>query len=285
MQTHRPAVGSIVPWVQAGIGAVATQAQSNVDFGPQALAHLESGLGADAALRAIIAADDEPAIRQVAIVDALGNIAAHTGRNCIPHHGSVRGEGYSAQANMMLHGGVHEAMAAAFEKASGSLETRLMAALVAAQVSGGDIRGMQSGAILVRRKSRLTEGSNLNARIGTDVDLRVDNDLDPLARLRELLDIRAAESVVHSPEAAKSLDAAREAFKNASRLAPSDELTFWYAVTTLSSKLEANEEAAKILRPLFRREPRWAELFDRLPEIPADSPLRKLLLGSGSPSK
>ena len=141
-----------MPWVRAGIGAVATQAQSNVDFGPEALPLLESGLGADAALRAIIAADDEPAIRQVAIVDALGNIAAHTGRNCIPHHGSVRGEGYSVQANMMLHGGVPEAMAAAFEKASGTLETRLMAALVAAQVSGGDIRGMQSGAILVREK-------------------------------------------------------------------------------------------------------------------------------------
>ena len=271
VQTHRPAVGSIVPWVEAGVGAVATQAQANIRFGRQALDLLSSSLSADQALRAILAADEQPDIRQVAIVDAHGNSAVHTGGECIPEHGSHQGQSYSAQANMMLNPGVPEAMGAAFEEAAGSLEERIMAALDAGQGAGGDIRGMQSCAILVQA----TEADRTPpSRDGANVDLRVDDAPDPLAKMRGLLNIRHAEALMHSPAAEESVEGARDAFERASRLSPGDEITFWYGVHSLSVNLGAHEEAVGVLKALFEREPNWRELLHRLPDLPAESPLR-----------
>ena len=111
VQTHRPVVGAIVPWVEPGVGAVATQSQANRLFGPQALALMRSGLDAPAAMRAIIAGDDEPEVRQVAVIDRAGQTAVHSGDQCLPEYGSREGGSYSTQANMMLSVGVPEAMA------------------------------------------------------------------------------------------------------------------------------------------------------------------------------
>lgn len=274
VQTHRPAVGSIVPWAETGVGAVATQAHANTGFGPQALALLSGGLSADQALRAILAGDERPEIRQVAIVDARGTSAAHTGGECIPEYGSHQGQSYSAQANMMLNLGVPEAMGAAFEEAAGSLEERIMAALEAGQGAGGDIRGMQSCAILVRAPEAPATDRTPSSLDSADVDLRVDDGPDPLAKLRGLLNIRHAEALMRSAAAEKSVDGARDAFERASRLSPSDEITFWYGVRSLSLNLGAHEEAAGVLTSLFERKPNWRELLHRLPELPAESPLR-----------
>lgn len=267
--THQPCVGAIVPWVRADVGAVATQSFVNPAFGPEGLALLESGLAADHALTAILAGDDQRALRQVAIIDAEGRVAAHTGGRCIPFAGHVTGENYSVQANMMLRDTVPGAMARAFEAAAGRLAERILVAMEAAQAEGGDIRGRQSAAILVRRT---------NAADDYRWNLRVDDDPEPLARLRELVHIRAAGEALREAEAvqgetAARLEALEAAFARAHDLAPSDEQTFWFAVTSLAP-LGALDRAEELLRPLFARAPQWRELLNRL-DLPGATTLRE----------
>ena len=263
VQTHQPAVGAVVPWVKAGVGAVATQSFANAAFGPQALALLEAGLDAPRTLAAILTADVRPALRQVAILDASGRAAVHTGDACVPHADHRIGDNYSVQANMMRNDTVPAAMARAFEGARGPLPVRLLTALDAAEAEGGDVRGGQSAAILVRGPGTSAESV---------WDLRVDNDPQPLARLRELVNIRLATQLLtaagaeaaRSSEPARALERALAGYEEAQRLAPSDEQTFWFAVWTLSEELGAIERAVALLDPLFARAPQWRELLHRL---------------------
>jgi uncharacterized Ntn-hydrolase superfamily protein len=265
VQTHQPAVGAVVPWVTPGVGAVATQAFARASIGPQALALLESGLDATQALAAVTAADNAPVLRQVAIVDARGESAAHTGAFCVPHAGHETGSNFSVQANMMRRPTVPATMARTFEFARGPLAMRILAALEAAEADGGDLRGAQSAALLVRGPAGVDENSLW--------DLRVDNDPRPLVRLRELAHMRLAGQVLRKAESARPSDrqnAMRHAFlayNEANRLAPSDEQTFWFAVTTLFGELGDPDRAADVLTPLFRRAPQWRELLHRLPML------------------
>ncbi len=254
VQTHQPSVGAIVPWVKSGVGAVATQSFANINFGPQGLALLETGLDAGRALAAIIAGDTMEQRRQVAIIDESGTAAVHTGADCIPFASHVIGESFSAQANMMTSEGVPEAMAAAYTAARGPLAVRIMAALDAGQAAGGDIRGSQSSAILVREPGPLS----------STWDLRVDNSREPLEELRRLVNIRLAGQLI-SRQITNStpLDVAMATFQEASRLYQSDEQTFWFAVDTLMM-LGCEAEAVDILEMLFLRAPQWRELLLRL---------------------
>ena len=265
VQTHRPAVGAIVPWVKAGVGAVATQSFSNINFGPQVLALLESGLEAQAAVTAVIAADTMPTRRQLGVISASGQTAVHSGDACIPFAGHRTGANYSVQANMMLTDRVPAAMAAAFEAADGPLAVRILRALAAAQAEGGDIRGMQSAAILVRAPGPLS----------STWDLRIDNDPLPLQRLSQLVDIRRAEALAAPPEAGSSpdLDQLFARYEEAMLLDPADEQTFWFAVRSLSAVGEV-DRAASLLEPLFARAPEWLELLHRL-EMPEAEPLKQ----------
>jgi uncharacterized Ntn-hydrolase superfamily protein len=265
VETHQPCVGGIVPWVRAGVGAVATQSFANINFGPQGLALMEEGLPAERALAAIIAGDDLASRRQVALIDGSGNPAVHTGEDCIPFASHVIGEGYSAQANMMTSAGVPEAMAAAFERKEGHLAERIMAALDAAQAAGGDIRGSQSAAILVREPG---------PRSAT-WDLRIDNSATPLEELRRLVQIRLAGYLLSPPNLTEStpLEVAMAAHAEASRLYPSDEQTFWFAMNGLVGMGEV-ERAVELLEPLFLRAPQWSELLRRL-TLPNALPLKE----------
>ncbi|HEY4669310.1 MAG TPA: DUF1028 domain-containing protein [Tepidiformaceae bacterium] len=262
VQTHQPSVGAIVPWVKAGVGAVATQSYVNPKFGPQGLALLETGLDPDRTLAALLAADTEPEVRQLAIIDATGRVAVHTGSACIPFAGHRTGEGYSVQANMMLNDTVPGAMAAAFESATGHLASRILFALEAAQGEGGDIRGSQSAAILIRHTTSAEDFL---------WNLRVDNDPEPLAKLRTLVDIRLAEETLDAAttsskdiaDPVERLRALRDAYARANELAPSDEQTFWFAVSGLAP-LGQLDEAQAILAPIFDRSPAWRELLLRL---------------------
>ena len=274
VQTHRPVVGAIVPWVEPGVGAVATQSRANRLFGPQALALMRSGLDAPAAMRAIIAGDDQPEVRQVAVIDSAGQTAVHSGDRCIPAHGSHEGANYSTQANMMLSDGVPESMAGAFESSGGPLVARILDALDAGQEAGGDIRGMQSAAVLVLLPDDVAITGRSSPWTGQRWDLRVDDDPRPLEKLRRVYDVIRAEAIAHSQEAETSLEAAHEAYRQACEIAPTDELTFWYAASRLSQELGEHEEAAGVLVPLFERAPQWRELLHRLPDLPGDSPLR-----------
>ncbi|MGE0599259.1 MAG: DUF1028 domain-containing protein [Dehalococcoidia bacterium] len=254
VQTHQPAVGAIVPWVKFGVGAVATQSFANINFGPQGLALLEAGLEANRALLAIIAGDNLEHRRQVAVIDNAGSAAVHTGSDCIPFASHVIGAGFSTQANMMTSEGVPEAMAQAFTAAKGPLAARIMAALDAGQAAGGDIRGSQSAAILVREPGELS----------STWDLRIDNSRTPLEELRTLINIRlAGQMIAHQIADDTMLEVAMAVYREATRLYPSDEQTFWFAVDTLM-KLGHEAEAIDMLEILFLRAPQWRDLLLRL---------------------
>src|SRR4051794_11897451 len=138
VQSHWFSVGSVVSWARAGVGAVATQSLVEPAYGPGALDLLDEGIGAQEALARLVAGDDRARVRQVAVVDAAGDVAVHTGDGCIAFAGDQAGEQFSVQANMMANAEVWPAMARAYEAAEGPLARRLLAALHAAEAAGGD---------------------------------------------------------------------------------------------------------------------------------------------------
>jgi uncharacterized Ntn-hydrolase superfamily protein len=181
------ALGTVLPWARSGVGAVATQSMVNPAYGPRCLDLLESGLEAQDALDQAREADPGREVRQVGLVDAAGEVASFTGAQCIDHVGQAQGDGYTAQANMMAGPGVCEAMAAAFEATTGTLATRLVAALVAAESKGGDARGRMSAALMVVEGERHEHDWE-----GVLTDVRVDHHPDPLAELARLVQVAEA---------------------------------------------------------------------------------------------
>ena len=149
VQSHWFSVGSVVPWAEAGVGAVATQSFVDPSYGPLGLALMRAGRSAPDALKALLAGDEGRDVRQVAMIDAQGRVDAWTGKNDIQAAGHHVGKDYSVQANLMLNDKIWPAMAAAFEATKGDLAERMLAALDAAQAAGGDIRGRQSAALIV----------------------------------------------------------------------------------------------------------------------------------------
>jgi uncharacterized Ntn-hydrolase superfamily protein len=192
VQSKFLAVGSLVPWAEADVGAVATQAWMNPAFGPDGLALLREGFGAEAALERLVAGDAGRERRQVGIVDASGAAAAYTGSSCLDWAGSRIGPGYAVQGNILVSEATVDAMAAAYESAPGSpLAERLLAALASGQEAGGDKRGQQAAALLVVAKGRGYGGCDLV------VDLRVDDHgrpVDELGRLLALHDLYFGET-------------------------------------------------------------------------------------------
>jgi uncharacterized Ntn-hydrolase superfamily protein len=179
------AVGAVVPWAKAEVGAIATQSWANTTFGPKGLELLENGRTAQQTLDSLIAGDDGRAQRQVGIVDAKGNAANYTGDECNAWAGAVKGKNYTAQGNILVGEPVVKAMAKVFEETDGELAEKLMAALIAGQEKGGDSRGQQSAAILVVRKNGGYSGFN-----DRYIDLRVDDHERPIEELHRLLKIR-----------------------------------------------------------------------------------------------
>lgn len=174
------AVGSVVPWVRAG--AVATQSYAKVSFGADGLGMMASGMSAEETLQRLLEADPDQAMRQVGIVDAEGRAAAHTGVKCNAWAGHRIGVGFCCQGNILTGGEVLEAMASAYLSAQGELADRLMAALIAGDQAGGDRRGRQSAALYVAKVDAGYGGDN-----DRYMDLRVDDDPDPVTRLEGLI--------------------------------------------------------------------------------------------------
>jgi uncharacterized Ntn-hydrolase superfamily protein len=181
------AVGSVVPWVRAGVGAVATQAMANVAYGVRGLGLLGQGIDPAEAVEELTAADEGRDLRQVGVVRADGAAATFTGPACLPWAGGRTGPGYACQGNILVGPEVVEAMAAAFEAGSGALSRRLLAALAAGEAAGGDRRGRQSAALYVAREGGGYLGGNDRM-----VDLRVDDHPEPVAELARLLELHAA---------------------------------------------------------------------------------------------
>ncbi len=179
-----PAVGAVVPYAQAGVGAVATQAFAKLGYGPDGLRLMAEGKSASETLRLLLEDDDLRENRQVGIVDAQGNAVAHTGKFCHDWAGHKVGDGFTVQGNLLAGEGVVESMSRAFLTAEGELADRLVAALRAGEIAGGDRRGKQSAAVQVVRP---------NGGYGGDtdryLDLRVDDHSEPVKRLTELVDM------------------------------------------------------------------------------------------------
>jgi uncharacterized Ntn-hydrolase superfamily protein len=178
------AVGAVVPFAKTKVGAIATQASANVGYGLRGLEMLESGLNSSQVLERLLSEDELARVRQVAIVDAKGNVAVHTGSECMVWAGHVKGEGYSCQGNILAGKEVVESMAKAYEGTKGDLIDRLLAALTAGQKAGGDRRGQQSAALLIVRDKGGYEGF-------TDryLDLRVDDSPRPIEELKRVVHI------------------------------------------------------------------------------------------------
>lgn len=264
VQTHQMGVGRVVPWLMPGVGAIATQSMSNVSFGPLGLALLREGRTAAQVIAALVASDDQAHRRQVACVDAHGAAAAHTGAGCIAEAGHHIGAGYSVQANMMTNPTVVAAMASAYESASGDLAARMLAAMAAAQAEGGDIRGMQSAALVV------VSGDAGAPVWSTRYDLRVDEHAEPLTELARLVRLRRAQLIDargHEALETGDRDSALRLWAEARELAPElEEIAFWQAVTLADSHADI-DAALAILRPMLAREPlraQWIDLITRL---------------------
>jgi uncharacterized Ntn-hydrolase superfamily protein len=181
VQSKFPAVGATVPWAEAGVGAVATQADANTDYLVQARARLVDGATAAEVVRAITAADPGRATRQVGVVDAKGGAAAFTGPKCMDWAGQEVGDGFTCQGNILFGPNVVKAMARSYTSSGGDIADRLLAALSAGQREGGDRRGMQSAALLIVRK-----GGGYGGRSDRWVDLRVDDHPSPIEELKRI---------------------------------------------------------------------------------------------------
>jgi uncharacterized Ntn-hydrolase superfamily protein len=262
VQSHWFSTGSIVTWAEPGVGVVATQSMVEVSYGPLGLIAMQAGKPVSIVLADLLKKDENREVRQVAMVDARGNVAVHTGARCIAEAGHHAGQQYSVQANTMLKNSVWPAMAAAYEGSAGPLADRLLAALDAAQAEGGDIRGKQSAAMLI-----VSGETPVQPWKGILVDLRVEDHPEPLVELRRLLNVQRAYEHMNQGDDLLSqgkVDEAFTAYRQGAALAPHlDELPFWQAVTLLDTGRE--EEALPILKRIFKSDPNWRLLIERLP--------------------
>ncbi len=275
VQSHWFNVGAMVPWAEAGVGAVATQSFVDPSYGRLGLDLMRAGKSAPEALKALLAVDPERETRQVAMVDARGRVAVHTGGLCIAEAGSEAGEGFSCQANMMGRATVWPAMARAYRETRGDLADRLLAALRAAEAEGGDFRGRQAAAILVVPAK--SEGRPWAERT---FDLRVEDHTDPVAELGRLTKLQRAYLLMNEGDgfaAANRWKEAKDAYEAAAALAPHiPELPFWKAVgLAMAGKLD---EALPVFREVFKRDPAWRTAVRRLAAVkmlPADASILK----------
>ena len=261
VQSHYFQVSPAVPWALAGVGAVATQSMVNISYGPLGLELLQAGYTAEQAIKALTAGDPQAEVRQCAIVDATGGVAAHTGTKCIPAAGHMTGDGFSCQANLMEKDTVWGAMAHAYTTTDAPLAERMMAALDAAEAEGGDIRGRQSAAMVV--VAATGTGRPWEDRI---IDLRVEDAAEPLVELRRLLRIkrgymaaRDADHLAESGDKAGATARLREALEIAPEMV---ELRFW-AGLTLAEGGEL-DWGCKLIADAVRKDRRWLETIQRL---------------------
>jgi len=254
-------VGATVPWVEADVGAVATQAFAETSYGRLGLARLRAGEPADAVLGALVAADDGRDRRQVAMVDRDGRAAVHTGPMCVAYAGAHTGDGWSVQANMMRSDGVPDAMAEAYTTGSGDFLDRLLAALDAAEAAGGDVRGKQAAALVVAGGPG---GS------GPGLRLHVEDHHEPLVELRRLVRLhRAYQELDAAFERLQrgEFDGLVPALEHALELAPnSTEIRFRLAAMLTTS---GDPRGRPMLDAVYAENPGWRELIGRLAAVGA----------------
>jgi uncharacterized Ntn-hydrolase superfamily protein len=290
VQSHWFSVGSVVSWAEAGVGAVATQSFVDPSYGPLGLELMRTGKSAPDALRALLAADANRDVRQVAMIDAQGRVDAWTGSKDIQAAGHSVGKNYSAQANLMSNANVWPAMAKAFESANGDLADRMLAALDAAQAAGGDIRGRQSAALIV-----VAAKSSGKPWVDRTFDLRVDDSPEPLKELRKLVTLQRAYNHMNAGDLAtehKDNEAALREYAAAEQLAANAEgipptryaeMLYWHAVALVN--MGKVQDSLPVFRKAFAIHPGWRELTPRLPKsglLPDDAKIIQRIVQDGS---
>jgi uncharacterized Ntn-hydrolase superfamily protein len=265
VQSHWFSVGSVVSWGEAGIGVVATQSFVDKSYGPKALALIKQGFTAQQALDSLKKADPGVEVRQVAIIDAKGNIASHTGQKCIQYASHIKGADFSVQSNMMLGKDVSEAMAVAFLTSAGKpLAERILLSLEAAQKAGGDIRGMQSAAMIVVPGTPNNQPWNDKL-----VDLRVDDNTQPLKELRRLYKVHVAYQHMNNGDLAmeqNDMALAMKEYNAAMKMFPENlEMQYWTAIALANT--HQMEKAIPLFRKIFAKDKNWKELTRRLPPV------------------
>ncbi|AOW19250.1 DUF1028 domain-containing protein [Urechidicola croceus] len=261
VQSHWFSVGSVVAYGQAGVGVVATQSLVNPSYGPKGLVLLNQGLTPQQALDVLTENDKGEMYRQVAILNANGDVATHTGSLCIDEAGHKQGRNFSVQANMMLNNTVWDAMAFAFENTKGTLSERILATLKAAENEKGDIRGKQSASILI--VNGIATG---NSWEDTIMDLRVEDHENPIQELERLVKIHNAYDFMNKGDLAMEEGNSKKAedlYLNAQNLFPENlEMQYWYAINLLNNK--EFDKATPILKAIFVQDKNWQILTSRL---------------------
>jgi uncharacterized Ntn-hydrolase superfamily protein len=308
VQSHWFAVGQIVPWAEAGVGAVATQSFVDPSYGKLGLELLRAGKSAPDALRALLAGDSACEVRQVGFIDANGNVATFTGARDIAAAGSIAaqqsasqtvpcgsaggtihvGRDFAVQANLMEKETVWPAMARVYAETKGDLAERMLAALDAAQAAGGDIRGQQSAALIVVHAK--STGRAWQDRV---FDLRVDDHPRPLVELRRLLMLQRAYNHMNVGDLAvekKDNEAALREYSEAARIAGATpgisqsrlaEMRYWHAVALVN--MGRVDESLPLFAQVFALEPSWRELTPRLRRaglLPDDAKVIERIVGA-----
>ncbi len=264
VQSHYLGVGPVVPWLEAGVGGVATQARANTSFGPIGLELLRAGRSAAEVVAALVASDEMAEHRQVGVVDAHGGAAAHTGNQTIPAAGHLVRDGFTVQGNLLERDTCWPAMADAYEaglRDGVPFVERLLRALEAAEREGGDVRGRQSAAIQV------VDGSAQPAAWrGRIMDMRIEDHPDPVPELRRIVTIQLAYDLTDDEgDAAKAGMAAEERYARAREMAPdAHELAFWRGVElAVAGEVEAGRRELVIA---FAADDRWRRTLQHLAE-------------------
>ncbi|MEX0626243.1 MAG: DUF1028 domain-containing protein [Chloroflexota bacterium] len=262
VQSHYLGVGATVPWLEAGVGAIATQASVNVSFGPMGLEMLRAGQAADAVVAALVPGDEQAHVRQLGVVDSQGRVSAHTGADCIPACGHLLGDGFTVQGNLLERSSCWPAMAAAYESAV-ALEVpfveRLLRAMEAAEAEGGDVRGRQSAAIMVV-KADLQPA----AWRGRLMDLRIEDHPDPVPELRRIVTMQLAYDLMDEEgDAAEAGSSTAERYELARQMSPDAyELAFWRGVELAAAG--DVEGGRRELQIAFAADPRWRTTLQHL---------------------
>jgi uncharacterized Ntn-hydrolase superfamily protein len=262
VQSHYLGVGPVVPWLEAGVGAVATQASVNISFGPIGLELLRAGRSAGEVVAALVASDAQAQVRQLGVVDASGGAAAHTGTDCIPACGHLVGEGFTVQGNLLERDTCWPAMAAAYTSAlaeGAPLVERLLRAIEAAEAEGGDVRGRQSAAIMV-----VSADPQQAAWRGRLMDMRIEDHPDPVPELRRIVTMQLAYNLLDDEgDAARAGRGSAERYALARELSPQAfELCFWRGVELATGGEVAGGRVE--LRIAFAADSRWRTTLQHL---------------------
>jgi uncharacterized Ntn-hydrolase superfamily protein len=262
VQSHYLGVGPVVPWLEAGVGAVATQASVNVSFGPIGLEMLRAGSSADEVVAALVAGDAQAQVRQLGVVDAQGRAAAHTGVDCIPACGHLVRDGFTVQGNLLERDSCWPAMAAAYERALADEEPlveRMLRAMEAAEAEGGDVRGRQSAAIMI-----VAAEPQQAAWRGRLMDMRIEDHPDPVPELRRIVTMQLAYNLLDDEgDEAKAGTSAAERYERARQMSPDAyELVFWKGVElSAGGDVEAGRRELQIA---FAADTRWRTTLQHL---------------------